>query len=64
MKTIFVQKQIIGWEEYKFKVPDDFKDYNSLKDSTDWISHEYLENSSEETGLVEMYDEDFNIIEL
>ena len=64
MKTIFVQKQIIGWEEYKFEVPDDFKDYESLKNSMDWIDYQYLEDSSEETGLVEIYDEDFNEIEL
>ena len=64
MKTIFVQKQVIGWEEYKFEVPDDFKDYDSLKNSMDWISCEYLGDSSEETGLIEMYDEDFNEIEL
>lgn len=64
MKTIFVQKQVKGWEEYKFEVPDDFKDYDSLKNSMDWVSYEYLKDSSEETGLVEMYDKDFNEIEL
>ena len=42
MKTIFVQKQVIGWEEYRFEVPDDFKDYESLKNSMDWIDWQYL----------------------
>lgn len=64
MKTIYVQKQVIGWEEYKYEVPDDFEDYKSLEKNTDWIEYQYLEDSSEETGLVEMYDEDFNVIEL
>lgn len=63
MKTIYVQKQVIGWEEYKFKVPDDFKDYKSLEKSIDWIDYQYLEDSSEETGLIEMYDSDYNEIE-
>ena len=63
MKTIFVQKQVIGWEEYRFKVPDDFEDYESLKNSMDWVDYQYLEDSSEETGLIEMYDSDYNEIE-
>ena len=64
MKTIYVQKQVIGWEEYKFEVPDDFEDYKSLKNSMNWVDYQYLENSSEETDLVEIYDEDYNEIEL
>ena len=63
MKTIYVQKQIIGWEEYKYEVPDDFEDYKSLEESMDWIDYQYLADSSEETGLVEMYDSDYNEIE-
>ena len=63
MKTVYVQKQVIGWEEYKFKVPDDFEDYKSLEKSIDWIDYQYLEDSSEETGLIERYDSDYNEIE-
>lgn len=63
MKTIYVQKQVIGWEEYKFKVPDDFEDYESLETNMDWVDFQYLEDCSEETGLIEMYDSDDNKIE-
>ena len=63
MKTIYVQKQVIGWEEYKYEVPDDFEDYKSLEKSMDWTDYQYLEDSSEETGLIEMYDSDYNEIE-
>ena len=62
MKTIYVQRQVIGWEEYKYKVPDDFEDYKSLEESMNWVDYQYLEDSSEETGLVEMYDSDYNEI--
>ena len=64
MKTVYVQKQVIGWEEYKYKVPDDFEDYKSLEKNMDWIDYEFLVDSAEETGLVEIYDEDYNEIEL
>ena len=64
MKTIYVQKQVIGWEAYKYEVPDDFEDYKSLEKNMDWEDYEFLIDSSEETGLVEMYDEDYNEIEL
>jgi len=64
MKTIYVQKQVIGWDEYKYEVPDDFEDYKSLEKNMDWIDYEFLVDSAEETGLVEMYDEDYNEIEL
>lgn len=64
MKTVYVQKQVIGWEEYKYIVPDDFEDYKSLEKNMDWIDYEFLVDSAEETGLIEMYDEDFNEIEL
>ena len=63
MKTIYVQKQVIGWEEYKYKVPDDFEDYKSLEKNTDWVDYEFLADSAEETGLIEMYDRDYNEIE-
>lgn len=62
MKYIHVQKQIIGWEEYTYKVPDDFEDYDSLIESSDYSSYEYLEGSSEETGLYEIYDENYNLL--
>ena len=62
MKTIYVQKQVIGWEEYKYEVPDDFKDYKSLEKSIDWINYEFLVDSAEETGLVEIYDNYYNEI--
>lgn len=63
MKTIYVQKQVIGWEEYKYEVPDDFEDYKSLEKNMDWVDYQYLEDSSEETGLIEMYDSEYNEIE-
>lgn len=63
MKTINVQKQVIGWEEYKYEVPDDFEDYKSLEKNMDWVDYEFLVDSAEETGLVEMYDKDYNEIE-
>ena len=63
MKTIYVQKQVIGWEEYKYEVPDNFEDYKSLEESMNWIDYQYLVDSSEETGLIEMYDSDYNEIE-
>lgn len=64
MKTVYVQKQVIGWEEYKYEVSDDFEDYKSLEKSIDWVDYQYLEDSSEETGLVEIYDENYNEIKL
>jgi hypothetical protein len=63
MKTIYVQKQVIGWEEYKYEVPDDFEDYKSLEKNIDWVDYEFLVDSAEETGLVEIYDSDYNEIE-
>ena len=59
MKTIYVQKQVIGWEEYKYKVPDDFEDYKSLYDNSDWRDWEYLEDSGENTGRYRILDEDY-----
>lgn len=64
MKKVYVQKQVIGWEEYEYEVPDDFKDYKSLECNNDWTNYQYLEDSSENTGLVEMFDEDYNTIKL
>ncbi len=57
MKRVFVQKGVIGWEEYVFEVPDDFEDYKSLIDSDDWIDWEYLPDASEYTGTVEILDD-------
>ena len=62
MKTNYVQKQVIGWEEYKYEVPDDFEDYKSLEKNIDWVDYEFLVDSAEETGLVEIYDSDYNEI--
>ena len=64
MKKVYVQKQVIGWEEYEYEVPDDFKDYKSLEYNDNWTNYQYLEDSSENTGLVEMFDEDYNTIKL
>lgn len=60
MKRIFVQKQVTGWEQYTYEVPDDFDDYESLLDSTEWIDWEYMEDAGMETGLYEIYDEDWH----
>lgn len=63
MKKIYVQKQVIGWENYEYEVPDNFKDYQSLIRNYDWSGYEILEDSLEETGLVKLYNEDYNEIE-
>jgi hypothetical protein len=62
MKRVFVQKEVIGWEEYVFEVPDDFEDYKSLIDSDDWIDWEYLTDASENTGKVEILDNGGDVI--
>lgn len=62
MKRVFVQKEIIGWEEYVFEVSDDFEDYKSLIDSDDWIDWEYLPDASENTGKVEILDNGGDVI--
>lgn len=60
--NIYVQKEVIGWEEYVFEVPDDFEDYESLINSDDWINWEYLPDASENTGKVEILDSSGDII--
>lgn len=60
--NIYVQKEVIGWEEYVFEVPDDFEDYESLINSDDWINWEYLPDASENTGKVEILDSGGDII--
>lgn len=60
--NIYVQKEVIGWEEYVFEVPDDFEDYESLINSDDWINWEYLPDASENTGKVEILDGGGDII--
>ena len=60
MKTIYVQKQVIGWEEFTYEVSDDFDDYESLTKNSDWTNWEYIEDSGVETGLCEIYDSDYN----
>ena len=62
MKKVYVQKQVIGWEEYTYVVPDDFNDYESLKDDMNWTEWEYLSESAEETGTCEIYDENYKIV--
>ena len=59
MKNIYVQKQVIGWEEFRYSVPDDFEDYKSLINNSDYVDWQYLEDSSEYTGDVEIYNEDW-----
>ena len=54
MKIIHVQKEVIGWEDYAYEVPDDFNDYQSLVNSMDWFNWEYLEEASVNTGKYEM----------
>lgn len=63
MKKVYVQNRIIGWEEYTYEVPDDFKNYESLIDDINFVDWEYLPDSSEETGEYKIYDEDYNEIE-
>ena len=62
MKKVFVQKEVIGWEEYVFEVPDNFEDYKSLIDSDDWIDWEYLPDASKNTGKVEILDNGGDVI--
>lgn len=62
MKRVFVQKEVIGWEEYVFEVSDDFEDYKSLIDSDDCIDWEYLPDASENTGKVEILDGSGDVI--
>lgn len=64
MKTIYVQRQVIGWEEYTYEVPDNFEDYESLVGDQDWKDWEYLEDSSVNTGRYRVLDEDYrNVLE-
>ena len=62
MKKIFVQKQIVGWEQYTFEVDDDFENYESLIDSQDWVDWEYLEDETTDTGVCEILDEEGNTL--
>jgi len=62
MKKVYVQKKVIGWEEYTYEVPDDFEDYESLLDNNEWTDWEYLVDSSEETGEFDILDENFKSI--
>ena len=64
MKIIHVQKEVIGWEDYAYEVPDDFNDYQSLVNSMDWFNWEYLEEASVNTGKYEIFDNDYNEIEV
>lgn len=57
MKTIYVQRQVIGWEEYTYEVPDDFEDYESLVGDDDWRNWEYLEDAADFTGEYDILDE-------
>lgn len=62
MKKVYVQKKVVGWEEYTYEVPDDFEDYESLLDNNEWADWEYLVDSSEETGEFDILDENFKSI--
>lgn len=67
MKKVYISKQVIGWEEFTYEVPDDFEDYNSLLFSDakfDYIDWEYLSDYAEETGKYEIFDEDYNEIKI
>lgn len=57
MKTIYVQRQVIGWEEFVYKVPDDFEDYKSLVGDPNWENREYLEDAVDYTGEYDIVDE-------
>ena len=63
MKTIHVQRQIIGWEEFTYEVDDDFQDYKNLAYRNDWTDWEYMPDASDYTGEGEIYDENYNKIE-
>ena len=60
MKKVYIQKEVIGWEEYTYEVEDDFTDYDSLVDSIGWIDWEYLVEASQDTGIYKIYDENYN----
>ena len=60
MKKVYIQKEVIGWEEYTYEVEDDFTDYDSLVDSIGWTDWEYLVETSQDTGNYKIYDENYN----
>lgn len=60
MKKIYVQRQVIGWEEFTYEVPDDFEDYKSLVGDQNWRNWEYLEDATDYTGEYDILDENFN----
>ena len=67
MKKIIIEKQVIGWEDFIYEVPDDFEDYNSLlfgDAKFDYIDWEYLSDCAEETGKYEILDENYNEIKI
>lgn len=57
MKTIYIQRQVIGWEEYTYEVPDDFEDYESLIGDDSWTNWEYLPDATDFTGEYDILDE-------
>lgn len=63
MKKIYVQRQIIGWEEFTYEVDDNFQDYGKLVYQNDWTDWEYMPDASDYTGEYEIYDENYNKIE-
>lgn len=63
MKKVYIQKQVIGWEEYTYEVPDDFEDYKSLLDNQNWADWEYLVDGSEETGKYKIFNENYDKIQ-
>ena len=62
MKKIYIQKEVVSWEQYTYEVEDNFSDYDSLVNSMDWIEWEYLPEPAENTGNYLIYDEDYNEI--
>lgn len=63
MKKVYIQKQVIGWEEYTYEVPDDFEDYKSLLDNQNWTDWEYLVDGPEETGEYKIFNENYDKIQ-
>ena len=60
MKKIYVRRQVIGWQEFTYEVPDDFEDYKSLVGDQNWRNWEYLEDATDYTGEYDILDENFN----
>ena len=65
MKKIYVQKEVIAWEEYTYEVSDNFEDYELLLNNNfEWEDWEYLSESSQDTGNYKIFDENYNELKL